>query len=95
MANVAALLLAINYPNVASVLHSIVNGMKNLPAIAAATDITFKEVETFKAFLANPSAIPAAAPAAAAMAPAAAAKAAPPPKEESEEENDDCEPFHV
>ena len=33
MANVAALLLAINYPNVASVLHSIVNGMKNLLAL--------------------------------------------------------------
>ena len=55
MANVAALLLAINYPNVASVLHSIVNAMKNLLAIAAATDITFKEAETFKASLANPS----------------------------------------
>merc|ERR1712048_895368 len=34
--NVAALSLAINYPNVASVPHSIVNGMKNLLAIAAA-----------------------------------------------------------
>ena len=65
MANVAALLLAINYPNVVSVLHSIVNGMKNLLAIAAATDITFEEAETVEAFLANPSAIPAAAPAAA------------------------------
>ena len=65
MANVAALLLAINYPNVAPVLHSIVNGMKNLLAIAAATDITFKEAETVEAFLANPSAIAAAAPAAA------------------------------
>merc|ERR1719210_1136462 len=33
---------AMNYPNVASVPHSIVNGMKNLLAIAAATEITFK-----------------------------------------------------
>merc|ERR1711992_21307 len=89
VANVAALSLAINYPNVASVPHSIVNGMKNLLAIAAATVITFKEAETIKAFLADPSAFAAAAPAAAAAAPAAAAAAAPPPKEESEEEDDD------
>merc|ERR1712062_256905 len=87
VANVAALSLAINYPNVASVPHSIVNGMKNLLAIAAATEITFKEAETVKAFLADPSAF--AAVAAAAAAPAAAAAAAPPPKEESEEEDDD------
>merc|ERR1712098_275803 len=87
--NVAALSLAINYPNVASVPHSIVNGMKNLLAIAAATEITFKEAETVKAFLADPSAFAAAAPAAAEAAPAAAAAAAPPPKEESEEEDDD------
>merc|ERR1712106_901733 len=90
VANVAAMSLAINYPNVASVPHSIVNGMKNLLAIAAATEITFKEAETVKAFLADPSAFAAAAPAAAAAAPAAAAaKAASPKKEESEEEEDD------
>merc|ERR1712168_394794 len=90
IANVAALSLAIKYPTVASVPHSVVNGMKNLLAIAAATEITFKEAETVKAFLADPSAFAAAAPAAAAdAAPAAAAAAAPPPKEESEEEDDD------
>merc|ERR1712179_861927 len=88
VANVAALSLAIKYPNIASVPHSI-NGMKNLLAVAAATNITFKEAETVKAFLADPSAFAAAAPAAAAAAPAAAAAAAPPPKEESEEEDDD------
>jgi len=86
----AAMSLAMNYPNVASVPHSIVNGMKNLLAIAAATEITFKEAETVKAFLADPSAFAAvAAPAAAAAAPAAAAAAAPAAKEESEEEDDD------
>merc|ERR1711937_332933 len=88
--NVAAMSLAMNYPNVASVPHSIVNGMKNLLAIAAATEITFKEAETVKAFLADPSAFAAvAAPAAAAAAPVAAAAAAPAAKEESEEEDDD------
>merc|ERR1711915_606096 len=38
IANVAALSLAIGYPTIASVPHSIVNGMKNLLAVAAATD---------------------------------------------------------
>ena len=42
---VAALSLQIGYPTVASVPHSIVNGFKNLLAIAVATDITFPEAE--------------------------------------------------
>lgn len=45
MANVAAVSLAIGYPTAASVPHSIVNGFKNLLAVAVATDITFKEAE--------------------------------------------------
>merc|ERR1712110_410827 len=74
VANVAAVCLTINYPTIASVPHSIVNGMKNLLAVAAVTDISFKEAETLKEFLADPSKFAAAAPAAAAeAAPAAAA----------------------
>ena len=46
VANVAAVSLAINYPTMASVPHSIMNGMRNLQAIAAATEITFKDAET-------------------------------------------------
>merc|ERR1712150_227641 len=53
--NVAALSLKIGYPTLASVPHSIVNGMKNLLAIAATTDVTFKEAETMKEYLADPS----------------------------------------
>merc|ERR1739846_280228 len=76
VANVAALSLAISYPTIASVPHSVVNGMKNLLAVAAVTDITFKEAEMVKEFLADPSKFAAAAPAAgAAAAPAAAAAA--------------------
>jgi large subunit ribosomal protein LP0 len=88
--NVAAVCLEIGYPTVASVGHSVVNGMKNLLAVAAVTDITFKEAEMIKEFLADPSKFAAAAPAAgaaAAAAPAAAAAAA--PVEEEEEEDDD------
>ncbi|KAL8578853.1 60S acidic ribosomal protein P0 [Nucella lapillus] len=88
--NVAALSLAINYPTVASVPHSIVNGFKRLLAIAVQTDITFSEAEQTKEYLKDPSkfaaAVTTAAPAksAAAAAPAAEAK-----KEESEESDDD------
>ena len=88
VANVAALCLSINYPTIASVPHSIVNGMKNLLAVAAVTDITFKEAETLKEFLADPSKFAAAAPAAAAEAAPAAAAAAKEPEPESEEDDD-------
>merc|ERR1712227_691773 len=55
VANVAAVCLEIGYPTIASAPHSIANGMKNLLAIAAVTDITFKEAEMLKEFLADPS----------------------------------------
>jgi len=60
--NIASLCLKIGYPTVASVPHSIINGMKNCMALAAVTEITFKEAETMKAFLADPSAFAVAAP---------------------------------
>merc|ERR1711994_1043225 len=63
--NIAAVCLKIGYPTVASVPHSIINGMKNCMALAAVTDITFKEAETMKAYLADPSAFAVAAPVAA------------------------------
>eukprot|EP00088_Acartia_fossae_P044463 TRINITY_DN4721_c0_g2_i4.p1 TRINITY_DN4721_c0_g2~~TRINITY_DN4721_c0_g2_i4.p1 ORF type:complete len:313 (+),score=132.46 TRINITY_DN4721_c0_g2_i4:53-991(+) len=87
VANVAAVCLTIGYPTMASAPHSIANGMKNLLAIAAVTDITFKEAEQLKEFLADPSKFAAAA-VPAGDAPAAAA-AAPAPVEEEEEEDDD------
>merc|ERR1712242_276285 len=87
VANVAAVCLSINYPTIASVPHSIVNGMKNLLAVAAVTEISFKEAETLKEFLADPSKFAAAAPAAAAAA-APAAAAAKEPEPESEEDDD-------
>jgi large subunit ribosomal protein LP0 len=67
--NVAALSLKIGYPNIASVPHSVVNGMKNCMALAAVTDITFKEAAMMKEYLADPSkfAAVAAAPAAGAV----------------------------
>jgi len=49
--NVAAVSLSIGYPTVASVPHSIINGFKNLLAVAATTEITFKEAETVKEYI--------------------------------------------
>jgi len=86
--NVAAVCLQVGYPTMASAPHSIANGMKNLLAVAAVTEITFKEAEQLKEFLADPSKFAAAAPVAAAAAdaaPAAAAKV----EEEEEDEDDD------
>merc|ERR1712088_918511 len=85
ISNVASVCLQIGCPTVASVPHSIVNGFKNLLAVAAETDITFPEAESMKAYLADPSAFAVAAPAAAEEAPAAKEEV----KEESEEESDD------
>lgn len=87
VANVAAVSLAIGYPTVASVPHSIANGFKNLQAIAAATDIEFPQVAQLKAYLADPSAFAVAAPAA--VAEAAPAKAAAKAESSSEEGSDD------
>jgi len=83
--NVAAISLKIGYPTLASVPHSLVNGVKKLIAVAAVTDITFPAAEKTKAYLANPSAFAATAPAAAA-APAKQEK-----KEEKKEEKKKAE----
>ncbi|XKL63507.1 hypothetical protein PGB90_005871 [Kerria lacca] len=53
--NVAAICLSIGYPSVAAVPHMLVNGFKNLLAIAAETEIEFKEANTFKEYLKDPS----------------------------------------
>lgn len=90
VANLAAVSLEIGYPTLASVPHSIANGFRNLLAIAAVTEVEFKEAETVKEFIKDPSkfaAVAAPAASAAAAAPAAAAKEE--KKEESESEDDD------
>ncbi|CAD5116136.1 DgyrCDS5060 [Dimorphilus gyrociliatus] len=82
--NVAALSLAIDYPTIASVPHSIIYGFKNLMALAAVTDIEFEEAKMLKEYLADPSKfVVAAAPA------AASTEAKKEEKVEEEEESDD------
>lgn len=51
VANLASVCLAVGYPTIASAPHSIANGFKNLLAIAAVTDVDFKEAATIKEFI--------------------------------------------
>jgi len=91
LSNVAAFSLSIEYPNKASAPHMVVNGMKSLLALAAETDVTFKEAEKLKEYLKDPSkfaaAVAAVAPAAAKPAEAAPAAKKEEPKEESDDED--------
>jgi len=86
---VAAISLALNYPTIVSVPHSLVNAYKNLLAISLATEYTFEGSEKVKEYLANPDAFASAAPAEAAPVAAAAAEKVEEKVEEKEESDDD------
>jgi len=84
---IAAISLALHYPTVVSVVHSLVNAYKNLISGALSTDYSFEGADKVKEYLANPEAFAvAAAPAAAEDAPAAAE--APEPEKEDESDED-------
>lgn len=88
--SIAAISLALHYPTIVSVVHSLVNSYKNLIAIALVTDYNFEGAEKAKAFLENPEAFAvAAAPAAEEAAPADAAAEEEKPAEKEEESDDD------
>jgi len=87
---ISALSLALNYPTIASVTHSLVNAYKNLVSITLVTEYTFEGAEKIKEILENPEAFAAAAAAAAPAGEAAPAAAAEEEKkEEPAEESDD------
>jgi large subunit ribosomal protein LP0 len=87
---IATISLAINFPTLPSVMHSVVNSYKNVLAVAVETEYSWPEIEQLKDRIANPDAYAAAAPAAAAAAPSggAAPAAAAAPAEESESDED-------
>lgn len=88
--NISSVSLAINYPTLVSVPHSVINAFKNLLAIAVATDIEFKEAQTAKEFVKDPSKFAVAAPVTtAAAAPVAAKKVEEKKVEEAEDSGDD------
>jgi large subunit ribosomal protein LP0 len=83
---IAALSLALNFPTLPSVIHSLVNSYKKVLAVAIETDFSWPEIEELKDRIANPEAYAAAAPAATT---AAATETKEVAKDESEEENSD------
>ncbi|KAK6954402.1 hypothetical protein K445DRAFT_315205 [Daldinia sp. EC12] len=86
---IAALSLALNFPTLPSVIHSLVNSYKKVLAVAVETDYSWPEIEQLKDRIANPDAYASAAPAAAAETSGTAAAAEEEKKEESEEESGD------
>jgi large subunit ribosomal protein LP0 len=84
---IACVSLAISFPTLPSVMHSVVNSYKNVLSVAIETEYSWPEIDELKDRIANPDAYASAAPAAAAAdtaAPAAEAK-----KDESEKEESD------
>lgn len=87
---IACISLALKYPTIVSITHSLVNAFKNLLAIAVETDYCFPEAEKIKEYLANPEAFAvAAAPAASGGATETAAAKEEAPAEEEEGSDDD------
>jgi len=75
VANVAALSLGSGGASLAAFPHAVLNGYKNVLAVAVSTDFTFKQAQKLKDLLSNPEALAAATKAAASAAAPAPAKA--------------------
>lgn len=89
IASIACISLAISFPTLPSVMHSVVNSYKNILAVAIETEFSWPEIEELKDRIANPDAYASAAPAAAAASGGAAAPAAKEEEKEEEEDEDD------
>ncbi|KAL5698605.1 Large ribosomal subunit protein uL10y [Ranunculus cassubicifolius] len=93
VAMVTSLALAVSYPTLSAAPHMLVNGYKNLLAVAVTSDYSFPLAEKVKEYLADPSkfavAASAAAPVAAAAAESNSGKAAAVEVEAAEESDED------
>ncbi|CAD6504257.1 BgTH12-05990 [Blumeria graminis f. sp. triticale] len=89
ISTIAAVSLAVNFPTLPSVMHSLVNGYKKLLSIAIQTEYSWPEVEELKDRIANPDAYASSAPVAAATESAPAAEAVKEEEKEEEEESGD------
>jgi len=91
---IATISLAINFPTLPSVIHSVVNSYKNVLAIAVSTDYEYEGIEELKDRIANPEKYAGAAPAGGSGGGAAAetktedAPKAPSEKDEESEDDD-------
>lgn len=84
---IASISLAVNFPTLPSVMHSVVNAYKNMISVALETEFEWDSIHELKDRVKNPDAYASAAPvAAAAGTTAAAVPAEEAPKEEEEEE---------
>jgi large subunit ribosomal protein LP0 len=83
---IASISLATNYPTLPSVIHSLVNGYKNVLAVAIGTEYSWPEIDDLKDRIANPDAYASAAPAAGASSGGGGGDAAPAAGGKQEEE---------
>lgn len=86
---IATVSLAINYPTLPSVMHSVINAYKKVLAVAIETDISWPEIEDLKDRIANPDKYAAAAPTAAEESKKEEAAPAEEKKDESEESEEE------
>jgi large subunit ribosomal protein LP0 len=86
---VASLSLALNFPTLPSVMHSLVNSYKNAISVAIETEYEWEAIHELKDRIKNPDAYASAAPAAAASTEAAADAPAAAKEEEKEESEDE------
>merc|ERR1712142_189650 len=89
ISNVAAASLAMGYPTVASVPHSIVNGFRNIAAVCLEADVDIPQIQGIKEYLADPSKFAAAAPVATETAAVKDTKTEEAKKDESDESGSD------
>jgi len=87
IANVASLSLGVNFPTVAAFPHVVLNGYKNVLAVALGTSYTFPQAELIKQIIENPDAFASSTPAQSSGS-APAQKPVEPEKEEVEEEDE-------
>ncbi|PNY28431.1 60S acidic ribosomal protein P0 [Tolypocladium capitatum] len=86
---VATISLALNFPTLPSVMHSVVNSYKKVLSVAVETEYSWPEIEQLKDRIANPDAYASAAPVAAAVDAAASKPTEDEEKDESEEEDEE------
>lgn len=88
---IATISLAVNFPTLPSVMHSVVNSYKKVISAAIPIDYEWESIHELKDRIANPENYAAAAPAAAAAASSDAAPAAAKEEEKKEEEEEEDE----
>lgn len=91
ISTIASISLAVNYPTLPSVIHSVVNSYKKVLSVAIETDYDWEEIQELKDRIANPDKYASSAPAAGAGGGGAAEAANEEAKEESEKEESEDE----